>query len=87
MIIVGGPTQQIDVSDGTGARPYEEVAADIPHTDVDYTAQGIVLPDGRVAVVMVLDDRGDGVPADSSNTNGSTIAAQVRAAYNAARGV
>ena len=87
MIIVGGPTQQIDVSDGTGARPYEEVAADISHTDVDYTTSGIVLPDGRVAVVMVLDDRGDGVPADTANVNGSVVADRIRSSYNTAKGV
>lgn len=87
MITVGGPTQQIDVSDGRGAQPYEACAADIPHTDVDYTAQGLVLPDGRVAVVMVLDDRGAGVPADTTNMTGSVLASRIRAAYNAAKGL
>jgi len=87
MIIEGGPTQQIDISDGRGAQPYEECAADIPHTDVDYTAQGLVLPDGRVAVVMVLDDRGAGVPADTTNMTGSVLASRIRAEYNAAKGL
>ncbi len=87
MITVGGPTQQIDVSDGRGAQPFEDCAADIPHTDVDYTAQGLVLPDGRVAVVMVLDDRGAGVPADTTNMTGSVLASRIRAAYNAAKGL
>jgi hypothetical protein len=45
------------------------------------------MPDGRVAVVMVLDDRGDGVSADTSNVNGSTVAGRVRDAYNQAKGV
>jgi len=40
-----------------------------------------------VAVVMVLDNRGDGVPADTSNVSGSTVAGRVRDAYNAAMGV
>ena len=84
MIIVGGPTQQIDVSDGRGAQPYEEIAADIPHTDSDYTATGGVLPDGRVAVVMILDSRGND-PATTSNMNGSTMASRIRSAYNTAK--
>ena len=84
MIIVGGPTQQIDISDGRGAQPYEEIAADIPHTDSDYTATGVVLPDGRVAVVMILDSRGDN-PATTSNMNGSTMASRLRSAYNTAK--
>ena len=42
---------------------------------------------GRVAVVMVLDDRGPGVPADTGNVNGSTVASAVRSAYNVAKGV
>lgn len=87
MIITGGSTQQIDVTDGAGAQPYEECVADIPHADVDYTAQGLVLPDGRVAVVMVLDDRGAGVPADTTNMTGSVLASRIRAAYNAAKGL
>jgi hypothetical protein len=65
----------------------EQADAEIPHTDDDYTAAGVQLPDGRVAVVMVLDNRGAGVPADTSNVNGSSVAAAVRAAYNAAMGV
>jgi hypothetical protein len=47
----------------------------------------VVLPDDRVAVVMVLDDRGPGVPADTGNVNGSTVASAVRSAYNVAKGV
>ena len=66
---------------------YEQADADIPHGDVDYTCQGIELPDGRVAVVMVLDDRGPGVEADTGNVNGSTVAGRVRDAYNAAKGL
>jgi hypothetical protein len=84
MIIVSGPTQQIDVSDGQGPQPYEEVATNIPHTDSDYTATGVVLPDGRVAVVMILDSRGDN-PATTSNMNGSTMASRIRSAYNTAK--
>lgn len=87
MIIETGPTQQVDVSDGRGPQPYEEVVAEIPHTDGDYTCQGVELPDGRVAVVMVLDDRGDGVPANTANVSGSTVAGRVRDAYTAAKGV
>jgi hypothetical protein len=65
----------------------EQADAEIPHTDDDYTAGAVVMPDGRVAIVMVLDDRGDGVPADTGNVNGSSVAAAVRNAYNAAKGV
>jgi hypothetical protein len=87
MIIETGPTQQVDVSDGRGPQPYEEAVAEVPHTDEDYTCQGVELPDGRVAVVMVLDDRGAGVAADTSNVNGGTVAGRVRDAYDAAKGV
>ena len=87
MIMETGPTQQVDVSDGQGPQPYEEVVAEIPHTDGDYTCQGVELPDGRVAVVMVLDNRGDGVPADTGNVSGSTVAGRVRDAYDAAKGL
>jgi hypothetical protein len=65
----------------------EQADAEIPHSDSDYTCVGVVMPDGRVAVVMVLDDRGDGIPADTSNVNGSTVAGAVRSAYNVAKGV
>jgi len=37
--------------------------------------------------VMVLDDRGAGVEADTGNVNGSTVAGRVRDAYNAAKGL
>ncbi len=92
MILVTGPTQTITLGDVLSGDTvttdqYEQADADIPHGDVDYTCQGIELPDGRVAVVMVLDNRGDGVPADTSNVSGSTVAGRVRDAYNAAMGV
>jgi hypothetical protein len=92
MIIVTGPTQTITLGDVLSGDTvttdqYEQADADIPHGDVDYTCQGIELPDGRVAVVMVLDDRGAGVQADTGNVNGSTVAGRVRDAYNAAKGL
>ena len=92
MIIVTGPTQAITLGDVLSGDTvttdqYEQADADIPHGDVDYTCQGIELPDGRVAVVMVLDDRGEGVEADTSNVNGSTVAGRVRDAYNDAKGL
>ena len=92
MIIVTGPTQTITLGDVLSGDTvttdqYEQADADIPHGDVDYTCQGIELPDGRVAVVMVLDDRGEGVEADTSNVNGSTVAGRVREAYNDAKGL
>ena len=92
MIIVTGPTQTITLGDVLSGDTvttdqYEQADADIPHGDVDYTCQGIELPDGRVAVVMVLDDRGAGVEAGTSNVNGSTVAGRVRDAYNDAKGL
>lgn len=92
MFLVTGPTQTITMGDVLSGDTvttdqYEQADADIPHGDVDYTCQGIELPDGRVAVVMVLDDRGPGVEADTSNVNGSTVAGRVRDAYNAAKGL
>lgn len=75
---ISGPATELTV---------EQALALIPHSDADYTCLGVVLPDDRVAVVMVLDDRGAGVPADTGNVNGSTVAGAVRAAYNAAKGV
>lgn len=92
MILVTGPTQTITLGDVLSGDTvttdqYEQADADIPHGDVDYTCQGIELPDGRVAVVMVLDDRGPGVEADTGNVNGSTVAGRVRDAYNAAMGL
>ena len=92
MILVTGPTQTITLGDVLSGDTvttdqYEQADADIPHGDVDYTCQGIELPDGRVAVVMVLDDRGPGVEADTGNVNGSTVAGRVRDAYNAAKGL
>ena len=92
MILVTGPTQTITLGDVLSGDTvttdqYEQADADIPHGDADYSCQGIELPDGRVAVVMVLDARGEGVEADTSNVNGSTVAGRVRDAYNAAKGL
>jgi hypothetical protein len=92
MLLTTGPTLSITFGDATEGDAtttdlYEQADADIPHGDDDYTCQGVELPDGRVAVVMVLDDRGDGVSADTSNVNGSTVAGRVRDAYNQAKGV
>ena len=92
MILVTGPTQAITLGDVLSGDTvttdqYEQADADIPHGDGDYTCQGIELLDGRVAVVMVLDDRGAGVEADTGNVNGSTVAGRVRDAYNAAKGL
>ena len=92
MLLTTGPTLTITYGDATEGEPtttdlYEQADADIPHGDGDYTCQGVELPDGRVAVVMVLDNRGDGVPADTSNVNGSTVAGRVRDAYNDAMGL
>ena len=77
----------MSLGDGDGVQLCEVADAAIPHGDPDYTTAGILLPDGRVAVVMVLDDRGEGVPADASNVSGSTVASRVRNAYDAARGL
>ena len=92
MILASGPTQTITLGDVLSGDTvttdqYEQADADIPHGDVDYTCEGIEMPDGRVAVVMVLDDRGAGVQADTGNVNGSTVAGRVRDAYNAAKGL
>jgi len=92
MLLTTGPTLTITYGDATEGEPtttdlYEQANADIPHGDGDYTCQGVELPDGRVAVVMVLDDRGDGVPADTSNVNGGTVAGRVRDAYDQAKGL
>ena len=91
MNVTAGATQDMWVGDPiTGPATeltVEQALGLIPRTDADYTCVGVVLPDDRVAVVMVLDDRGAGVPADTGNVNGSTVAGAVRAAYNAAKGV
>ena len=92
MLLTTGATQTMMIGDpaegeASSTDQYEQADADIPHGDSDYTCQGVVMPDGRVAVVMVLDDRGDGVSADTSNVNGSTVAGRVRDAYNQAKGV
>lgn len=92
MFLATGPTQTITMGDVLSGDTvttdqYEQADADIPHGDGDYTCQGIELPDGRVAVVMVLDDRGAGVEADTGNVNGSTVAGRVRDAYNDAKGL
>tara|TARA_R110002073_G_scaffold42262_3_gene118557 strand:+ start:886 stop:1149 length:264 start_codon:yes stop_codon:yes gene_type:complete len=87
MIVLGGTTQTMSLGDGDGVQQCEVSEAAIPHSVPDYTTAGILLPDGRVAVVMVLDDRGEGVPADASNVNGSTVASRIRNAYDAARGL
>ncbi len=92
MILATGPTQTITLGDVLAGDPvvvdqYEQADADIPHGDDDYTCEGIEMPDGRVAVVMVLDDRGPGVEADTGNVSGSVVARRVRDAYNAAKGL
>lgn len=92
MLLTTGPTLTITYGDATEGEAtttdlYEQADADIPHGDGDYTCQGVELPDGRVAVVMVLDNRGAGVPADTSNVSGSAVAGRVRDAYNAAMGL
>jgi len=87
MIVSGSITQTMSLGDGDGVQQCEVADAAIPHGDPDYTTGGILLPDGRVAVVMVLDDRGEGVPADASNVNGSTVASRIRNAYDAAQGL
>ena len=91
MNVTAGTTQDMWVGDPiTGPATeltVEQADAEIAHTDDDYTCVGVELPDGRVAVVMVLDNRGEGVPADTSNVNGSSVASAVRNAYNAAMGV
>lgn len=92
MILVTGETQTITIGDVLAGDPvvedqYEQADADIAHGDDDYTCEGVEMPDGRVAVVMVLDDRGPGVQADTGNVSGSTVAGRVRDAYNAAKGL
>ncbi len=92
MILATGPTQTITLGDVLSGDTvttdqYEQADADIPHGDDDYTCEGIEMPDGRVAVVMVLDDRGAGVQADTANVSGSVVAGRVRDAYNAAKGL
>lgn len=91
MIVNAGDTQIMWEGDPiTGPateHTVEQALALIPHSDGDYLAGATVLPDGRVAVVIVLDDRGDAVPADTGNVNGSTVAGNVRSAYNAAKGL
>ncbi len=91
MIVVSGDTLTVwegDPTEGPATElTVEQADAEIAHTDDDYTCVGVQLPDGRVAVVMVLDNRGEGVPADTSNVNGSSVASAVRNAYNAAMGV
>ena len=90
MNVTAGQTQDVWIGDPTQGPAteltVEETMGQIPHTDADYTCAGVVLPDNRVAVVMVLDDRG-GLPADTGNVNGSTVAAAVRSAYNVAKGL
>ena len=87
MIVSGSITQTMSLGDGDGVQQSEVAEAAIPHSDPDYTSLGLVLPDGRVAVVMILDDRGAGVQADTGNLNGSTVASRIRHAYNEAKGV
>ena len=91
MNVVSGDTLTVwegDPTEGPATElTVEQADAEIPHSDSDYTCVGVVMPDGRVAVVMVLDDRGDGVEAGTGNVNGSTVAGAVRSAYNAAKGV
>jgi hypothetical protein len=59
------------------------VIAEGDHLD----AGAAVLDDGRVAVVVVVDDLGDGVSASTDNVHGSTVAGRVRNAYDAAKGL
>lgn len=53
----------------------------------DYETSSIELEDGRVMIIIVLDDRGDNVMSDSSNTNTDIVADAVRDAYNSAKGL
>ena len=54
--------------------------------DGDMDAVGVVMPDGRVMVCMILPDLKN-VPADTININGSTVAGNARKAMHAARGL
>ena len=51
----------------------------------DYETTSVVLDDGRVLVVMVLDDRGADTPANDTNTNTDIAADAIRDAYNNAK--
>lgn len=53
----------------------------------DYETTSIELNDGRVMVIIVLDDRGNGVSSDGVNTDTDTVADNVRNAYNSAKGL
>jgi len=53
----------------------------------DYETASIELDDGRVLVIMILDDRGAGEASDTSNTNGTSVASKVRTSYNTAKGL
>tara|TARA_E500000305_G_C3891730_1_gene174547 strand:+ start:104 stop:361 length:258 start_codon:yes stop_codon:yes gene_type:complete len=53
----------------------------------DYETASIELADGRVLVIMILDDRGAGEASDTSNTNGTSVASKVRTSYNTAKGL
>lgn len=64
----------------------DDVKLIVSSTD-DYETTSIELEDGRVLVIMVLDDRGDGQASDTSNTNGTTVASRVRTAYDTAKGL
>ena len=64
----------------------DDVKLVVSSTD-DYETTSIELEDGRVLVIMVLDDRGDGQASDTSNTNGTTVASRVRTAYDTAKGL
>ena len=91
MRVITGDTLTVwegDPTEGPATQlPGVHAVAEIPHSASAYPCVGVVMPDGRVAVVMVLDDRGDGVEAGTGNVNGSTVAGAVRNAYNAAKGV
>ena len=51
----------------------------------DYETTSVVLDDGRVLVVMVLDDRGTDTPANDTNINTDITADAIRDAYNNAK--
>ena len=51
----------------------------------DYETTSVVLDDGRVLVVMVLDDRGANTPANDTNINTDITADAIRDAYNNAK--
>ena len=51
----------------------------------DYETTSVVLDDGRVLVVMVLDDRGTDTPANDTNINTDIVADAIRDAYNNAK--